>query len=117
MSKWDYFTDEETEGLADDLMYKVVRFREIIKQPVWLTETVAKGGSHVKNSAHEKGLAVDFTIRKKGDYRAYTALEQLRLAWALGRAGFVRIGVYNRHCHADVDKSKTPDAVWTGISR
>jgi hypothetical protein len=117
VSRWRYFTDDEVKGLNPDLVYKLDRMRSFLGIPIRLTETVAKGGSHVKNSAHETGHAADFTIRKKSDPSNYTLQEQLLIAWAAGRAGFSRIGVYNRHCHVDVDSGKPSPAIWTGESK
>lgn len=117
MSEWKYFGEWEVAGLSRDLVFKLDRMREMLGQPIRLTETVAKGGSHVENSAHEKGWAADGTIRTKSDQRPYTLQEQLRIAWAAGRAGFSRLGVYDRHFHVDVDETKPMPAIWTGESK
>lgn len=117
MSKWMYFTDDEVKGLQPDLVYKLDRMRGYLGLPIRLTETVAKGGSHVKDSAHETGDAADGTIRRKGDPRPYTLDEQLTIAWAAGRAGISRLGVYNRHFHVDVASGKPSPAIWTGESK
>lgn len=116
MNRWQYFTDTEVEGLLPDLVYKLDRMRAFLGVPIRLTETVAKGGSHVENSAHEKGLAADGTIRSKKDTRPYTLDEQVTIAWAAGRAGFSRVGIYNRHFHVDIDGGKPSPAIWTGVS-
>lgn len=114
---WTYFSDEEFFGLVTDIKYKLDRMRGYIGLPVRLTETVASGGSHVKNTAHANGFAADGTIRAKDDPRPYTLEEQLKIAWAAGRAGFDRVGVYDRHFHVDVDLDKPRPAVWTGESK
>ena len=117
MSRWKWFSDKEAKGLTDDLMFKLNRFREYLGQPVYLTETVASGGSHVADTAHASGQAIDGTIRPKNDPREFTLEEKLKIAWAAGRAGFERVGVYTRHVHLDVDKSKPSPALWTGVSK
>lgn len=113
MSKWVYFTDEEATGLADVLMMKLDRARELFGAPIVITsglrsveDNEAAGG--VQDSAHEKGLAVDI--------RCADAELQKRIAWALGSAGFRRIGVYTKHVHVDCDETKPTPAYWTGIS-
>lgn len=117
MSEFKYFGDWEIVGLARDLVFKLDRMRGLLNKPIRLTETVATGGSHVPNSAHEKGLAADGTIRAVTDKTPYTLEEQLEIAWAAGRAGFSRVGIYDRHFHVDIDDSKPTPAIWTGESK
>jgi len=51
------------------------------------------------------------------DLRAPTGKnEREKMIWALGRAGFQRIGIYDRHIHVDVDSDKVLDIVWFGVS-
>jgi zinc D-Ala-D-Ala carboxypeptidase len=113
MSKWVHFTDEEAKGLVDDLMFKLERARTLFDAPLIITsgyrdpkQNESVGG--VKDSAHEKGLAVDL--------RCADSELQKKLCWALGVAGFQRIGVYDRHVHVDVDGEKPKPAYWTGES-
>ncbi len=100
-----------------DLVYKLDRMRAFLGMPIRLTETVAVGGSHVKDSAHGKGEAADGSIRAKNDSRPYSLDEQLTIAWAAGRAGFARVGIYDRHFHVDVARDKPSPALWTGSSK
>ena len=65
-------------------------------------------GSHVKDSAHFRGLAAD--LRHEGDI-----LKAMRIAYWLGRLNVVRVGFYDRHIHADVDP-KLPQTQWEGKS-
>jgi hypothetical protein len=111
-----YFSEKEIVGLKDDLVYKLDIFRGALGMPVRLTETVASGGSHVENTAHATGLASDCTIRHPSDRRPYSLEEQFLLVWAAGIAGFNRVGIYDRHVHLDIDKTK-PKAIWTGKSK
>lgn len=117
MGKWKYFTEEEVAGLREDLVYKLDRMRAYLEIPIRLTETVASGGSHVPNTAHSTGEAADGTIRSKEDLSPYTLAEQLKIAWAAGKAGFSRVGIYNRHFHVDVAVDKPMPAIWTGESK
>lgn len=65
--------------------------------------------SGTSESSHMQGLAVDL--------RAPTGQnEREKMIWALGRAGFRRMGIYTRHIHADVDEKKDQDVVWFGVS-
>jgi hypothetical protein len=103
-----YFTDEEVEGLDPDFVWMLDQARHIAGCPFVLTETVAKGGSHVKNTAHQRGLAVDI--------RCHNSRPRFRILLGLIRVGFTRIGVYDRHIHVDMDDSLVQEVVWTGVS-
>lgn len=104
MSKWRYFSDRESLGLINDLMFKLERARELFGAPLIITSGYrspehnhAAGG--VESSAHTKGMAVDL--------RCADISMQKRLCWALGAAGFRRVITYTKHIHADVDPDKT----------
>jgi len=114
MKQWKYFTPAESEGLTDDLMYKLDRAREYYGHAIVITsgyrdpiKNESIGG--VKNSSHTTGEAVDIRIPLDREMRD-------KLLWALGRAGFDRVGAYNLHAHVDVDKSKPIPAFWSGES-
>lgn len=115
MSRWRFFSDQEAYGLTDDLMFKLDRARELFGAPIVITsgyrdptKNADVGG--VKDSAHTTGKAVD--IRAPADQEM-----REKLAWALGAAGFRRIGFYDRHAHVDIDSSKVSPAWWTGVSK
>lgn len=119
MSKWKYFSDNEIVGLTEDLVFKLERARELYGYPIVITSgyrppahNAAVGG--VSNSAHETGLAVDIRAPIKSLENAEL---REKLAWALGAAGFRRVGTYDRHFHADVDKEKPIPAWWAGKSK
>jgi zinc D-Ala-D-Ala carboxypeptidase len=108
--KWKWFKPHEVEKLNERLIEMLEVARVILGQPIVITsgwrspdENKAAGG--VKNSAHEKGLGVDIRTRTK-QY-------QDELVDALKRAGFVRIGRYDKHVHADIDES-LPQVAWAG---
>lgn len=113
MQRWRHFTDEEATGLIPDLMYKLDRARDLFGEPIVITSglrTVEQNdcADGVKDSAHVTGMAADL--------RCSDPEAQKRLAWALGASGLFRIGVYDKHIHCDVDRSKPLPAYWTGIS-
>jgi zinc D-Ala-D-Ala carboxypeptidase len=70
-------------------------------------QNAAAGG--VPDSSHVRGLAVDIQA-------PVGKSEREKLIWALGRVGFRRVGLYDRHAHCDIDESKAQDVVWFGIS-
>jgi zinc D-Ala-D-Ala carboxypeptidase len=108
-----FFTDAEIEGLDSELVAKLDWARGRSGVPFVITsgkrsedhnETV--GG--VKDSAHTRGLAVDLRCAD-GEVR-YKMLNALFLA------GFKRIGIYDKHIHADLDPSLPQEVAWVGIS-
>lgn len=56
--------------------------------------------------AHGRGLAVDIQAR--------SAWVRFRILRGLFAAGFCRIGVYERHVHADIASHRTQDVLWYG---
>lgn len=101
-----YFTDAEIAGLDHGFVARLIEARRLAMTPFVLTETVAKGGSHVANTAHARGLAVDI--------RAHDSVTRFKIVKALLDAGFTRIGVYSKHLHADVDESLPQGVLWFG---
>jgi uncharacterized protein YcbK (DUF882 family) len=114
MGKWKHFSDEEAKGLDGELMDRLDVARDLCGFPIVITsgartpeQNAAAGGT--SESSHMKGLAVDL--------RAPTGKnEREKMIWALGRAGFMRIGLYDRHIHCDCDPDKAQDIVWFGVS-
>ncbi len=69
--------------------------------------TITSGYREGDNGHHSSGRAVDIRVED--------AWQRFHIVKALIRAGFNRIGVYDRHIHADVG---TPTGVlWTGVSK
>lgn len=122
MSRWEFFTDAETEGMDNDFMVKLVAAR---KKTIEL-DPAGKGipfrGTSwrrspdknksvigaVPDSSHLAGLAVDL--------RVYSTQEAGIIAEALFACGINRIGIYVDsdyqpiHIHCDGDLSKVhPD--------
>ena len=114
MSKWNFFSEEESKGLNDDLMSRLDMARGLCGFPIVITsgkrtdsQNAAVGG--VGDSEHLTGEGVDIHAPTGQD-------EYKKLAWALGRAGFRRCGFYNRHIHLGVAEEKAQDVVWFGVS-
>jgi len=114
MGNWKHFSDEEAKGLDGELMSRLDVARDLCGFPIVITsgrrtpeQNAAAGGTN--ESSHMSGLAVDL--------RAPTGQnEREKMIWALGRAGFRRMGIYDRHLHCDVDPNKSQDVVWFGVS-
>lgn len=112
--KWTYFKDEEVEGLEFELVAMLDRARHFAGSPFIITSgkrtsdsNSAAGG--VESSAHLEGLAVDLSVDN-----SYHRFEMIN---GLLKAGFKRIGVYDRHIHVDIDMSKPKPVIWTGVSK
>lgn len=104
-----YFSEEETRGLDPRLVAALERARGYALAPFVITEGLAVGGSHVSDSAHQRGLAVD--IRCTGSQ------SRMRIVTGLLMVGFKRVGVYDLHIHADIDTSLPQDVMWVGKSK
>jgi len=109
----EFFSGQEIRGLSSRLVAMLNTARRISGVPFVITSgyrdparNAAAGG--VKESAHEKGLAVDI--------RAGEPEVAKRIAFGLGRAGFKRFGVYDKHFHVDIDETKPQEVIWTGES-
>lgn len=103
-----HFTDKEVEGLDPRLVDMIDWARDITTLPMVLTETLASGGHHVPNTAHQRGKAVDFKCIS--DFNRKIWLE------ALLKVGFKRIGLYDRHIHVDNDETLPQGVIWIGVS-
>lgn len=105
---------EKLEGLNSALLKLLTTMEPLLTREYRITsgkrdpeKNAAVGG--VKDSAHEQGLALD--VAHDGDI-----VKAMRLAYALGRLGIVRVGFYTRHVHFDIDTTK-PATQWEGISK
>jgi len=103
-----YFTEEEVSGLDKEFVHRLDWARDIADVPFVLTETVASGGSHKENTAHQRGLAVDI--------RCHDSYTRFRILLSLYHVGFKRIGIYDRHVHVDGDTSLPQQVAWLGKS-
>ena len=108
---WDdvnYFNPDEFDSpdkMNMALIYKLEIARIIADIPFIITSSYREGD----DGAHGKGLAVD--IGCSNDRPRFNIVKALLLA------GFDRVGIYNKHIHADIDSSGDPRVMWTGISQ
>lgn len=109
--KW--FKDKEVEGLDKHFAEMLDHARENAGVPFVITsgfrtdiENTAAGG--VPGSSHVQGLAADI--------RANDSRTRFCVVSGLMTAGFRRIGIYDKHVHADFDETKEQDVIWTGSS-
>jgi len=106
---WIYFKPEEVVGLDEGLVTRLDAARGIAGVPFRITEGLGSGGAHVGNTAHARGLAVDLACVLSG--------KRMRMVRGLLQAGFRRIGIYDKHIHADIDKTLPQDVMWWGVSK
>lgn len=101
---------EKLAGLNPDFRETLTRMASKLPFSLYITEAVpeSKEGSHVKDSAHFRGLAVD--LRAQNGWERYSIVKQ-----AL-EAKIERIGVYDKHIHIDVDPSLPHPVIWQGKS-
>ena len=108
-----YFSPSEVVGLKPELVELLEKARGYAHIPFIITsgfrdpaENTASGG--VDDSAHTRGLAVDL--------RCSSSRNRLKMVSALILTGFTRIGVYDRHIHADIDPTLPQEVLWIGLS-
>lgn len=99
-----YFSSEEVEGLNPALVEKLDLARDVAGVPFVLTSTFRQGDRR----SHGRGFAVDI--------RANMSRARFRIVLGLIQAGFRRIGVYDKHVHADIDPELPKDVMWVGES-
>jgi zinc D-Ala-D-Ala carboxypeptidase len=112
MSRAKWFTDQELQGMTDDIVAKLDKARDLFGAPIIMTcgyrdpaHNTEIGG--VADSAHTKGMAADVQAPLDPFIRQ-------KLFWSFGAAGFLRIEDAPKHFHVDVDYSKPTPAVWQG---
>ena len=109
---WDeleFFTKEEFEPGADAMSHELLRrlddARAMAKIPFRITSAYRMGD----DGAHGSGEAVD--IGCTSSRARYHIVNSLLLT------GFNRIGVYDKHVHADVSETRDQDVIWWGTSK
>lgn len=107
--KWNYFTEEEVEGLDTQLVAMLDQARHFAGIPFQITSGFRPGDSEgfdngVKQSAHMNRKAVDL--------RSHDSVSRYKILSGLYKAGFTRIGINNVHVHADIDESKPSEVFW-----
>lgn len=88
-----------------ELLGKLQRARDIAGIPFVITSGVRPGDP----KAHGGGWAADI--------RCNTSADRLKMLRALMKAGFKRIGIYNKHIHVDVWPDGPPNVAWVGVSQ
>lgn len=109
-----YFSEKEVAGLDPMLVHMLDVARGIAGFPFYITsgKRTAEHNANVggvDGSSHIKGLAADLAAPIGHN-------ERETMCWALGLAGFKRIGIYDKHFHVDVDTEKKSPARWFGTS-
>ena len=109
-----HFSDEEVAGLVPELVIMLDRARGFAGVPFIITsglrtqeENLVAGGE--EDSAHLYGEAVDLACS--------TSWLRHKMLPALYVAGFRRIGVYDRHLHADISTHLPQGVTWWGKSK
>lgn len=99
-----YFKPAEVVGLQEELVKRLDWAREKAGVPFVLTSGYREGDPR----AHGRGWAVDIRCRH--------SRTRYRMVAALIEVGFRRIGVYDRHIHADLDETLPDLVMWWGKS-
>lgn len=112
MARW--FSDEEIVGLDPKLIELLDAARGYARVPFIIVSgyrspehNASIGG--VPNSAHTKGKAVDLACTDSH--------VRMRMVTGLLLAGFRRIEIADKHCHADIDDSLPQDVLIWGKSK
>lgn len=102
---------EKLAGLNPAFVAILTKIAEKLPFDLVITEGVpaSKEGSHVKESEHFEGLAVDLRVRS-----GWERYEILRRAL---ETGIKRIGVYNAHVHLGASVTLPRPVIWAGTSK
>jgi len=133
MPRWKYLSyrgDPNIKGLEEWFIDLSDKVRGIAGVPLIVTSGLRKSTSKigVKNSAHEKGVAIDA--------RSTSSFTHYRFVLALIRNGIKRIGIYVKpfpcqhckklitevklrpsHIHFDKSKDHPQEVLWVGVSK
>lgn len=108
---WDqltHFTPDEfkhPDEMSHQLLLKLDKARGIAGVPFEITSDFRSGDPR----AHGRGTAVDIRVR--------SGRQRFKIVQALLLVGFKRIGVYDKHIHADIAGDTFPQEVlWIGES-
>lgn len=102
-----HFTPDEFSGEMDSgLIYMLDAAREIAGIKFTLASTRRQGSG---TSAHNTGHAVDI--------RCSDSVSRFVIVAALFAVGFRRIGIYDKHIHADNSETHDQDVCWIGKSK
>lgn len=107
-SKYDHFFRNEfdyPDAMNEDLLEKLDSAREEANVPFVITSDYRPNDPR----AHGRGNAVDIAC--------ITSSARYRIVTGLLSAGFNRLGVYDKHIHADIDPQSPPHVMWWDQSR
>lgn len=94
-----------------ELLVALDRARALGGRPIYVTSSYREGDPN----SHGRGLAVDVADNPRGTPIA--SGWRFAVVRALLEAGFRRIGVYDRHIHADMDPALPDSVMWWGTSQ
>lgn len=101
-----------------DFIMRLQRARNLYGKPMQITS----GGRTAEHNASVGGVANSSHLIDHRDYfRAAdiacdSSRDRFKMVQALYQAGFRRIGVYDRHIHADDHPDRPQDVMWWGKS-
>lgn len=109
-----YFSSEEIKGLNSELVDKLTTARIIAGVPFIITSGLRTQDQNVRSqgvseSSHLTGKAVDLHVED--------GIHRFKMVKGALEAGFVRLGIYDRHLHLDLDETKPQNVIWVGVSQ
>ncbi len=96
-------------GAGSDLRDGLVMFLELAEKLAGVQFEITSGFRIGDDGAHGEGWAVDIAC--------HSSKARFKILNGLIGAGFTRIGIYDRHIHADRSASRPAYVVWMGVSR
>lgn len=106
-----HFTESEFSDFSKmkpELIARLDNARHEAGVPFKLTSTYRLDDKD-KYKTHGRGYAADISCMK--------SRQRHHILRGLRAAGFTRIGIYNKHIHADCDPNEDQDVTWTGKSK
>ena len=106
----------EPDAMSPTLARRLLRMRRIYGRPIVITGSCRKRKGPRRKSAHEKnrdGFWEGLDLKVRG------GKQRARMHDAAKKAGFRRIGVYDKHIHVDTATARrfAQDVLWPGKSR
>ena len=92
------------------LLLKLDNTRHFAGVPIYISDSFREGDTR----SHGKGFAVDVTDDSNSD--GVSGAWVWRVVTSAIRAGFNRIGIYDKHVHLDCDPDLPPEVMWGGKS-
>ena len=107
-----FSADEFTapEKMQPLVVLRLDRVREDAGVPIYITSSYRDGDK----KSHGRGWAVDISDNMKG--KPVSSRWRSKVLRSLAKHGFTRVGVYDKHLHADLDPSLPAGVTWWGTS-